>query len=102
MHQVVDKFLAELQAPLHDRSVRLKLSAPARSDLARRGYDPVFGARPLRRLIQNEISDVIATEILFGALKKGGVVQIGLRDGKLTFRFQGTEKSRTSAPSPCA
>ncbi len=88
MARVVDKFLAELQAPLIEKGIRLKLSAAARADLARRGYDPVFGARPLGRLIQNEISDKIAAEILFGALKKGGEVQIGLRQGAMTFRYR--------------
>ncbi len=100
MHQVVDKFLGEIQEPLRTKGVRLTLSASAKSDLARRGYDPVFGARPLRRLIQNEISDVIAAEILFGSLKKGGTVQVGLRAGKLTFRFQGARAPRAPGLPP--
>jgi ATP-dependent Clp protease ATP-binding subunit ClpA len=55
--------------------------------LARRGYDPVYGARPLARLIQTEISDVLAGEILFGRLSESGAVRIGVRGGVLTFAW---------------
>jgi ATP-dependent Clp protease ATP-binding subunit ClpA len=88
MALVVDKFVAELQERLVQRRVVLFLSAAARLDLARRGYSPVFGARPLGRLIQTEISDVIAHEVLFGRLKGGGEVRIGLRDKKLVFTYR--------------
>ena len=63
------------------------VSSAARADLARRGFDPRFGARPLARLIQIEVSDAIAQEILFGALQSGGEVRLGCRSGKLNFRF---------------
>ncbi len=88
MTRVVDKFLDELRLQLADKKVRLLVSAAARADLARRGHDPRFGARPLGRLLQSEVSDVIAGEILFGALKKGGTVQVGLQGGRLTFRYR--------------
>ncbi|ALC17231.1 ATP-dependent Clp protease ATP-binding subunit ClpA [Desulfuromonas soudanensis] len=88
MALVVDKFVAELQERLVQRRVLLFLSAAARLELARRGYSPVFGARPLGRLIQTEISDVIAHEVLFGRLKGGGEVRIGLRDKKLVFTYR--------------
>ena len=87
MVRVVDKFIRQLQASLGERKVSLKLSKAARLDLARRGYDPVFGARPLGRLIESEIGDVLADEILFGHLVKGGQVRIGLRGGQLNFRY---------------
>jgi len=88
MRRVVDKFLEELRLQLRDKNVTLRVSPAARDDLARRGCDPVFGARPLGRLIQSEISDVIAGEILFGTLKKGGTVSVGHRCGSLTFRYR--------------
>ena len=88
MERVVDKFIAELQGRLEEKKVTLALSPAARRDLARRGYDPVFGARPLGRLIQTEIGDVIASEILFGRLSNGGHVQVGTRAGVLTFRYR--------------
>lgn len=87
MVRVVDKFIRQLQTSLAERKVTLKLSKAARLDLARRGYDPVFGARPLGRLIESEIGDVLADEILFGHLVKGGQVRIGLRGGQLNFRY---------------
>ena len=87
MLQVVDKFVAELATQLAERNVRIKLSSAARRSLAERGYDPLFGARPLGRLIQQEINDPLASEILFGALKNGGEVRVGWRAGKLSFNF---------------
>jgi ATP-dependent Clp protease ATP-binding subunit ClpA len=56
--------------------------------LASKGYDPLHGARPLSRLIQTEIRDVVSDELLFGRLKKGGTVSIGLKGGKLNFRYK--------------
>jgi ATP-dependent Clp protease ATP-binding subunit ClpA len=93
MERVVDKFAGELEQRLAEKKVHLFLSPGARRELARRGYDPVYGARPLARLMQTEISDVIATEILFGRLAKGGSVQVGCREGRLTFRYL-PEKAR--------
>lgn len=88
MLQVVDKFLLELSAQLAEKKNRLSISPAARKELARRGYDPLFGARPLGRLVQSEISDPLAEEILFGRLRDGGEVKIGFRGGKFTFTFQ--------------
>jgi ATP-dependent Clp protease ATP-binding subunit ClpA len=81
MGMIVDKFIAELEAQIADREVSIRLRPEARRHLARLGYDPAYGARPLGRLIQNEIHDVLAQEILFGKLRKGGVVTIGLKKG---------------------
>ncbi len=87
MLQVVDKFLVELSAQLAERDVRLKVSPSARRELAKQGYDPLFGARPLARLIQSELSDPLAGKILFGELLQGGEVRVGIRGGKFTFSF---------------
>ncbi|HXV21450.1 MAG TPA: ATP-dependent Clp protease ATP-binding subunit ClpA [Desulfuromonadales bacterium] len=87
MEKVVDKFLAEFSGRLAEKKVTLALSPAARRELARRGYNPLFGARPLARLMQAEIGDVIAGEILFGRLSRGGAVRIGLKAGKLTFDY---------------
>ncbi len=87
MLQVVDKFIGELSSQLAEREVRIQLSAAARKELAKRGYDPLFGARPLGRLIQTELSDPLAEKILFGELRKGGRAKVGCKAGKLTFRF---------------
>ena len=87
IEQVVDKLIKELQGQLADKKITITLSAPARSWLAQQGYDPDYGARPLRRLIMKEIGDVLAEEILFGTLSKGGEVKVGLKKKKLTFAF---------------
>jgi ATP-dependent Clp protease ATP-binding subunit ClpA len=87
MEQVVDKFMAQLQDSLAERKVTLVLAPAARRDLAIRGYDPVFGARPLGRQIETEIGNVLADEILFGRLANGGRVRIGLKNGQLTFTY---------------
>jgi len=89
MVRVVDKFIAQLQQSLAERKVVLSLAPAARSDLARRGYDPLFGARPLARLLENEIGNVLAEEVLFGRLTAGGRVRIGLKAGTLTFNYGG-------------
>ncbi len=88
MEKVVDKMMAELFPHLAERNVSLQLTPAARRHLAREGFDPVFGARPLARYIQSHVSDVIAQEILFGALKKGGKVKVGVKNAKLTFAYE--------------
>jgi ATP-dependent Clp protease ATP-binding subunit ClpA len=88
MEKVVEKFLSELAGRVADRGVTLSLAPAARLDLARRGCDPLYGARPLARLMQVEIGDVIAGEILFGRLRKGGAVRVGLKDGRLAFVYR--------------
>jgi len=87
MLRVVDKFLDELRQRLAEKKVRIALSPAARAHLARKGYDPLFGARPMARMMQEQIGDVIAGELLFGRLSRGGAVKIGVRDGRLTFRY---------------
>jgi len=87
MLQVVDKFLQELSGQLGEQNVIIKVSAAAKRDLGQRGYDPLFGARPLGRLIQTELSDPLAEKILFGELRNGGEVRVGCKAGKLTFRY---------------
>ncbi len=87
MLQVVDKFLAQLAEQLKERNVILKVSSVARRELAKQGYDPLYGARPLGRLIQTELSDPLAEKILFGQLRQGGEVRVGCKGGKFTFRF---------------
>ena len=87
IERVVDKFIIELDQQLNDRKVFLSLTAAARRWFADRGYDPAFGARPMARLIQNEIKRVLADEILFGKLQYGGKVDVDESDGKLTFTY---------------
>ena len=74
MGRVVDKFLVEVQAKLSEKKVTLELTDSARQWLAEKGYDPDFGARPLARVLQVELSDRLTDELLFGGLIKGGAV----------------------------
>src|ERR1043166_3086568 len=74
--RVVDKFVLQLEEQLADRNVTIELDASARDWLAVKGYDPLFGARPLARVIQEHIKKPLAEELLFGKLAKGGVVRV--------------------------
>ena len=87
MKLVVDKLIAELEAQLSEKKVRIRLSQEARTHLAQKGYDPDFGARPLRRLIMKEIGDVLSEEILFGRLTRGGTAEVGVDKDALTFTY---------------
>jgi ATP-dependent Clp protease ATP-binding subunit ClpA len=85
--RVVDKLIRELEAQLAEKRVSIKLSENARKYLAKKGYDPDYGARPLRRLIMKEIGDTLTEEILFGQLAKGGETFIDEKKNKLTFKY---------------
>jgi len=84
---VVDKFVKEVNDQLAEKSVALKVTPRTREWLARKGYDPIFGARPMARLIQNEIKRPLADEILFGKLQAGGEVEVDERDDALVFNI---------------
>ena len=85
MEEIVDKFMLQLEQQLRERHVAITLTPEARAWLAVKGYDPVFGARPLGRVVQKEVRDPLTDQILFGALEHGGTVTIGIADGQLTF-----------------
>ncbi len=93
--QVVDKFVMQLEAQLADRHVSIDLSDDARKWLAQKGFDPLYGARPLARVIQENIKKPLAEDILFGKLEKGGTVRIGLdrESDKLTFEVVESKSS---------
>jgi ATP-dependent Clp protease ATP-binding subunit ClpA len=78
METIVEKFILQLEAQLAERKVAITLTPEAREYLARKGYDPTFGARPLARVIQTEVRDPLTEEVLFGRLEFGGTVTIGL------------------------
>lgn len=87
MKRIVDKFISELEGQLHGRKAGIIISGDARNWLAEKGFDPRYGARPLGRLIQTEIKDVLSAEILFGKLTKGGQVYIELENDHLKFGY---------------
>jgi ATP-dependent Clp protease ATP-binding subunit ClpA len=83
--RVVEKFVMQLEAQLADRNVTIELSSGAKEWLAERGYDRLYGARPLARVIQEYIKKPLAEELLFGRLTKGGSVKVTLKDKALDF-----------------
>jgi ATP-dependent Clp protease ATP-binding subunit ClpA len=85
--RVVEKFVFQLEAQLADRNVTIEISSAAKEWLAERGYDRLYGARPLGRVIQEHIKKPLAEELLFGRLVKGGAVKITLKDGALDFEY---------------
>ena len=85
--KVVDKFVMQLEAQLADRNVTIELSTAARDWLAKKGYDPLYGARPLARVIQEHIKKPLAEELLFGKLTKGGTVRVDIKDGEPSFGY---------------
>ena len=87
MEMIVEKFILQLEAQLAERRVAITLEPAAREWLAKKGYDPIYGARPLARVVQREVRDRLTDEILFGALENGGTVEIGAKDDALTFTF---------------
>jgi ATP-dependent Clp protease ATP-binding subunit ClpA len=87
MGQIVDKFIAELGTQLAERKVKIELSSAARAYLATKGYDPMNGARPLGRVIQDEIKRPLTDEMLFGKLASGGTVRVDVTGDKVTFAF---------------
>jgi len=78
----------QLEGQLAERHVAITLTPEARTWLAVKGYDPVFGARPLARVIQKEVRDPLTDEVLFGKLEQGGTVTIGVRENGLTFEYE--------------
>ena len=87
MGRIVDKFIAELALQLGERKVKIELTESARAHLAKKGYDPMNGARPLGRVIQDEIKRPLTDEMMFGKLASGGAVRVDMADEKVTFAF---------------
>lgn len=85
---VVDKFIIELETQLEAKQVTIEIDEAARRWLAKRGYDPKMGARPMARVIQEQIKKPLAEELLFGKLEKGGHVKVYETDNKLHFVFE--------------
>ena len=96
--RVVEKFVMQLEAQLADRNVTIEASSAAKEWLAERGYDKLYGARPLARVIQEYIKKPLAEELLFGKLVKGGSVKVTMKDDKLAFEI--IEASVPALPKP--
>ncbi len=98
VEKVVDKFVIQLEAQLADKNVTIELSDEARKHLAKIGYDPAMGARPLGRIIQEKVKRPLAEEILFGKLTKGGTVHVDYVDDELKFDFEEDKSGKGKKP----
>lgn len=87
MINIVEKFLKELQDQLSERKVNLDISTKAKEWLAEKGFDPLYGARPLARVIQDELKKPMSNELLFGELKDGGTVKVGVKGDNLIISY---------------
>ena len=103
IRQVVHKFVLQLEAQLADRHITVALDDDAADWLAKNGFDELYGARPLARVIQESIKKPLADEILFGRLTRGGHVRVSLTDGKLAFDIEplgGAPATNAGEPEP--
>jgi len=103
METIVDKFVLELESQLRERKVAIDLAPEARAHLAVKGFDPVYGARPLGRLVQTLLRNPLTDEILFGRLEHGGTVHVGFDGDQLTFAYDSSAPPETAtgdAPAP--
>jgi len=99
--RVVEKFILELELQLADQNVHITLDEDAQAWLTERGYDKLYGARPMGRLIQEKIKQPLAEELLFGKLKNGGEVKVHLKDKALTFEVTAAApKAKKKKASP--
>jgi ATP-dependent Clp protease ATP-binding subunit ClpA len=95
--RVVDKFLMQLEEQLHEKKVDAVFTEALRKHLAKKGFDPLMGARPMQRLIQDTIRRALADELLFGRLTDGGRLTVGVDDkGEVTLDIQPPKKSDRS------
>ncbi|OIQ47833.1 MAG: ATP-dependent Clp protease ATP-binding subunit ClpA [Gammaproteobacteria bacterium MedPE] len=92
IEQVVDKFIVEVQAQLDVKAVTLNVDKAARLWLVNKGYDKTMGARPMTRVIQDELKKPMANELLFGKLAHGGTVSVSIKNDALAFEFVPQEK----------
>ncbi|MDH5766298.1 MAG: AAA family ATPase, partial [Gammaproteobacteria bacterium] len=94
---VVDKFIIELEHQLEEKRVSMMIEDDARSWLARKGYDPKMGARPMARVIQEHLKRPLADELLFGRLSKGGVVRVTLNTASDELEIEVMEKESATS-----
>ena len=98
--RVVDKFILQLELQLADQNVHIKLDDEARAWLTERGYDKLYGARPMGRLIQEKIKQPLAEELLFGKLVHGGEVAVHMKDGAPSFEVTPAAPKATKPKAP--
>ncbi|MBC1876559.1 ATP-dependent Clp protease ATP-binding subunit [Listeria seeligeri] len=96
LKQIVTLLTAQLTKRLSERDIHVKLTEGAKSKIAKDGYDPEYGARPLKRAIQKEVEDMLSEELLRGNIKVGDTIEIGVKDGKLEVRQKAAPKKKAT------
>ena len=99
IREIVDIMLKELTVRMDSHGMGLAITDPVKDELAKQGYSPSYGARPLRRVIQKEIEDVLSEDVLMGRFKEGDLIQAKLKNGKIVFDKTG-EKPLEKKPKP--
>ena len=100
VRKVVDKFVLQLEAQLADRGVTITLSDAARDWLAERGYEPLYGARPLGRVVQEHVKKPLAEELLFGRLTDGGIAKVDVKDANEDGEIRGLKVTAEAPDAP--
>jgi len=100
--RVVDKFILQLELQLAEQSVHIQFDSSARQWLAQRGYDKLYGARPMARLLQERVKQPLAEELLFGKLAHGGEVHVSVKDEKLAFELTPAPPKQVKKRKPAA
>jgi ATP-dependent Clp protease ATP-binding subunit ClpC len=100
IEEIVDLLVAQIESRLKDRDMGIELTPAAKSLVAKRGFDPIMGARPLRRALQRDIEDTLAEKILFGEVRPGQIVLVDVAEegAENPFTFVGTEKHLPDIP----
>jgi ATP-dependent Clp protease ATP-binding subunit ClpB len=88
IERIVDLMLDDLRARLSDRQMTLEIKEDARRFIAQQGYDPIYGARPLRRFIARQVETRIGRALLAGDVRDGAVIRVGLADGELAVTYE--------------
>jgi ATP-dependent Clp protease ATP-binding subunit ClpC len=95
LKSIVDLLILEVEKRLADRKIKLEVNEEAKAWLVQKGYDPMYGARPLRRAIQKYVENPVSTKILQGEFKEGDTVAISLQEDNLSFAALKTTKAKT-------
>ena len=91
---IVDKFIIEIEAQLDEKRVTLSIDSQTKEYLADEGYDEVYGARELARVIQEQIKKPMAEELIFGSISKGGHVDVTFNEGKINFKYSNKQDQK--------
>ena len=95
LKSIVDLLIRELERRLAEREIKLEVNDEAKAWLVQKGYDPVYGARPLRRAIQRYVENPMSSKILQGEFKEGDTVAVSLQEDNLTFTARRTARAKT-------